>query len=277
MARDRDDDETTQIEYEPKLCASICALEGGGKTEFGFGMPGLIHYHSIDPNTAETLEKLQRKHPDKAIKLFDYEMPAVSFGDKTDIQNESTEVFEKLIDNLRPVIKRELRRMPASIVLDTGTEFFDLALQADHGKTVQILPEMRTKTNYKWKSLINALKRSGCNVVLLHRLRDKYENRTVRTREGAKEERVKIDGEYEREGFSKTGFIVNVEAFLFHDPDRDKGEQYGMRITRCTNRPILIGKEYWGTREVEGEEIRASSFASLATLVYKGTKLDDWR
>lgn len=269
-----DDDEPTRITYTPTLVASICAMEGGGKTEFGAGCPDPIRYFSVDPNTEEVLERWQET---KKLYLESYDLPSAAFGDKGEIQDAAAKVLGELLDKLSPIIRKEMRRMPKTVVLDTATEMFELALLADHGRAVQILPEMRTKTNYKWKSVINGLKRSGCNVVLLHRLRDKYENKTVRTRDGAKEERVKVEGEYEREGFSKTGFLVNVEAFLFHDPTRDKGDQYGMQIARCTNRPLLIGREYWGDREVEGETIRATSFESLATLVYRKTTLSDWR
>lgn len=273
--RERETDDTPdRISYTPTLVASICAQEGGGKTEFGAGCPDPNSYHSVDPNTEEVLEKWQDQ---KKIFLTNYDLPSAAFGDKADIQADAEAVLTEFLDKLKPIIRKEARRMPKTVVIDTATEFFELALLADHGRAVQILPEMRTKTNYKWKSVINGLKRSGCNVILLHRLRDKYENKTIRTRDGAKEERVKIEGEYEREGFSKTGFLVNVEAFLFHDPTREKGEHYGIEIVRCTQRPVLIGKQYWGSVEVEGEEIRAASFEFLATKVYKNTTLGDWR
>jgi hypothetical protein len=269
-----DSDEPERITYEPTLVASICAQEGGGKTEFGAGCPDPMQYHSVDVNTEEVLEKWQDR---KRIFLTNYDLPSAAFGEKADIQHDAELVLTEFLDKLKPIIRKELKRMPKTVVLDTATEFFELALLADHGRAVQILPEMRTKTNYKWKSVINGLKRSGCHVILLHRLRDKYETKTTRTREGPKEERVKVEGEYEREGFSKTGFLVNVEAFLFHDTSRAKGEQYGLRIVRCTQRPVLIDKEYWGDQEVEGETVRSCSFEFLATKVYRQTKLKDWR
>ena len=271
-------DTADRIDYTPTLVASICAQEGGGKTDFAAHCPGPIEYFNVDVNTREVLEKLQQTEPDLSkIRFHDYDVPSVAFGEKAEIQQEAESIFTSIMDDLRPIIRREQRKMPKTVVLDTSTEMFELALMADHGKAVQILPEMRTKTNYKWKSVINGLKRSGCNVILLHRLRDKYESRIVRTKDGPREERVKVEGEYERDGFSKTGFLVNVEVFLFHDPERDKGEQYGIKIVRCTQRPLLIDKEYWGTVEVEGEEIRAASFEFLATKVYRQTGLKDWR
>lgn len=264
--------ESDSLDYDPALVASVCALDGGGKTEFGARAKSPVAYFSVDPNTRETIQKLKLT---PAV-FKDYEMPSVAFGEKADVQKEASNVMDDMMDDIKQCVK-PIAAERGTIVLDTATEIFELALMADHGRSVQILPEMRTKTNYKYKSLINGLKRSGCNVVLLHRLRDKYENKSVRTREGVKEERVKVEGEYEREGFSKTGFIVNVEAFLFHDPTRDKGDQYGMQITRCTQRPILIGKDYWGEQDVEGETVRASSFEFLGIKVYKGTTLDNWR
>ena len=130
-----------------------------------------------------------------------------------------------------------------------------------------VLTMARAKTNHRFLGFLHNLKQSGCHVALLHRLKDVYEERTVRTRQGKTTERVKVDGVYERDGNSKTDFACNTEVFLFHDPEKSDvlEEQYGMRITRCTSRPSLIGKEKWGVKP-NGE--RRVSFRALAKLVF---------
>lgn len=287
--RDRDE----RVVYTPRLFASVCAFEGGGKTEFAcnpdYGPPPPIEYISVDANTAEIVEKYQ---DDIEIRLHQIALPPVGFGDpderKDDIQKEATYAMDDIFDALRPVLRHELKRMPRTIVLDTGSQIWSTALMADHGKTVQILPELRTKTNFKFSNFLDALGRTGCNVLILHRLRDKYrdvDTSNVRgpgkSRGGGDRmaEREKVPGEYEREGFSKMGFHCNVEVQLFHDREREDkdDEPFGMRIVRCTRRPVLIGKEYWQPAEFDKEELRPASFIHLARRVYKNTTVKDWR
>lgn len=263
-----------RIVYDPRLMASICALPGHGKTEFIAGCPDPILVLSLDSNTAEILEKHQ---DEKEIRLEQYTMPPVTFGDidsgegKSEIQQAAQATIDEMVATLKPVLRREERNMPKTIAIDTATEMFELALLADHGKAIQILPEMRTKTNYKWKSFLQALKGSGCHVVLLHLLGPKYESVSTRVQGGGtKEERVQVPGQFDRKGFSQTHKEVNVEAFLSFDPERD-GEledKFGIKIVKCNSRPTLVGREWWGMRK----DVRSASFEFLASRVYPQVK-----
>jgi hypothetical protein len=265
----------SRITFDPKLMASICALPGNGKTEFGAGCPGPIEYFTVDSNTAEILIKHQDT---KDIRLHSYIMPPVTFGDidtdqgRYDIKTLAQATLDALVQDIRPILAGTSGAR--TVVLDTATEFFELALLADHGKAVQILPEMRTKTNYKWKSFLQALKGSGCHVILLHLLGPKYESRTTKVQGGPpREERVQVPGEYDRRGFSQTQKEVNVEAFIHRDLDRGDGDledQFGIQIVKCNPRPLLTGKQYWGRKKIG----RAASFQYLASKLYP--EIDDW-
>jgi len=265
---------SSRITFDPKLMASICALAGHGKTEFGAGCPDPIAYFTVDSNTAEVLEKHQDA---KDIDLKEYIMPPVAFGDidseegRAGIKEAAQGVVDAFVIDIRPILNREVRHMPKSIVIDTATEFFELALLADHGKAVQILPEMRTKTNYKWKSFLQALKGTGCHVILLHMLGPKYESRTTKVQGGgSREDRVQVPGEYDRRGFSQTQKEVNIEAFLFRDTEKsdELEEQFGIKVIKCNPRPLLTGREWWGLRK----DVRAASFDFLASRVYPQVK-----
>ncbi len=255
-----------RAEYTPKLFASVCGLEGAGKSKFGCSAPGRVLYLATDPNSAETVQNEQEANDALDIDYHQFDLPGIAFGGRDDVQTEAEATWGEFIDVVKPVVKGEVEP-PDAIVLDTATEFWTLLLLADHGKAQQILPELRTKSNARWQSLLTGLKQTGAHVLLLHRLGPKYESRTVRTSQGAKEERVQVPGEWERQGFSKTGFSVNVEAFLFHDRARDEelAEQYGMRIVRCTSRPTLIEREVWGTDPKGHSRV---TFAKLFAMVY---------
>ncbi len=256
-----------KAEYTPRLFASVCGLEGAGKTKFACSAPGRVLYLATDPNSAETVQNEQEANADLDIDYHQFDLPGIAFGGREEVQPEAEGVWSQFINVVRPIVKGEVEP-PSVIVLDTATEFWTLLLLADHGKSVQILPDLRTKSNARYQSLLAGLKQTGAHVLLLHRLGPHYESRTVRGKNNTStEERVQVPGEYDRQGFSKTGFSVNVEAFLFHNRERDEelSEQFGMKIVRCTSRPSLIDREVWGT-DAKGRS--RVTFAKLFAMVY---------
>lgn len=262
---------------------SICADEGHGKTTFALSARKPIHYVTIDVNTEEVIRKeIQEDRLRKRdVTTHFIDMPTSLFGDPDEVKEKADDIWEH---QFRPALEGILNddvepEAKGSVVLDTATELRDLQLLKFFGRTAQILPEMYTKPNMQWKALVNALKRSGYDVLLLHRLKDVYETRTVRDRNGPKEVREKVEGKREREGFNKTGFLVNAEAFLLFDRARHERIEscFGMRVMRSTQRPALIGEEWWGREKQEdGTRIRRASFPFLMAQLYPGTTYDDW-
>lgn len=255
---------------------SICGNEGAGKTTFALSTPeprAIVH---IDPNTEEIVEQAGGA---SAATLYRVGYPAVAFGDKDAIKEQAEKIWDdQLIGPLTEILTA--RKRPATLVIDTATDIRDLQLLKWFGKTAQIIKELYTGPNMEMKGMLNSLRHSGMHVVLLHRLKDVYEMKMVRTKSGPEEKSERVPGEYQRDGFNKTGFFVNVEAFVFHDPKRsDKlPSQFGMKIARCTARPSLIGTEYWGRERLDDDtRIRRASFPYLMQLVYPSTTLDDWR
>lgn len=267
MARgDRERNRSGRVEFTPTLMASICGMGGAGKTTFACSAPGPIEFIATDPNSAEVVSKEQAAQPDKEIRYHQFDLPGIAFGARDEVEREATEVWDSFVGVVKPIVKGQVEK-PGTIVLDTATEFWQLLLLADHGKSVQILPELRTKSNARWQSLLTGLKQTGAHVLLLHRLGPKYETRTVRSSKGSTEERVQVPGEYERQGFSKTEFAINAEVFLFQDPAREGelADRFGMRVVRCTGRPMLIGKEVWGTNSKGESKV---TFDRLFRMVY---------
>lgn len=267
------------------------AREGGGKTEFGLSMAKPVAFLSVDPNTKAIIEKAiseGRVREEDVIQHY-VRMPAVAFSDKDDVQGEASESWDEMIDLLRPYVKGDGDPQPASCVLDTATEIDTLNILAEFGKTDQISPEQRRNrmgpVNRRYKGIVEALMRAGVNVLLLHRAGDLYQtvNENVRVRGGgdveAKREKVEGIWALERRGFKETGFITSTEIFLAHDETKSEklAGQFGMKIVRCSLRPGLKGKEFWGRQKLDdGERIRRASFPFLMTQVYPHTSLDDW-
>lgn len=215
------------------------------------------------------------------IDLHEVPYPATIFGHKDEIADDASRAWEdEFLTPLKAVLEDDDVK---SIGFDTGTELFELKMMADHGKTIQILPELRTKTNYQYKGLLQALKRSKKNIILLHRLRDVWRTTEKENSKGEIEEtRDKVQGMYEREGFNKTGFHVNAEVYLMHSASRggSTSNQFGMRVGKSLQRPSLVTDDptekafwnlehedwWWGREKVNGEKIRR---ASIPYLLYR--------
>lgn len=277
-----------------RLVLSVNALDGHGKTTYLLSAPKPIALFAIDPNTEDRVQQAMEAHE---IKASDVQLTTISYpttvlgGDRNDVQDEAEKAWnEELVPPLVEALKDDA---VATIGLDTGSELFELLLMAHHGKTIQILPEMRTKVNYEYKGFLQAMKRSRKNIILLHRLRDHYESRTRETQSGTEEVREKVAGMYEREGFSKTGFHVNAEVCLMYEPSRSEttASQYGQRVHRCLHRPAIVTEQmddatfwdlengwWWGEKTYKsGKAVRRCSIPYLATKIYPDTKLSDWR
>lgn len=281
--------------YIPVIMASVVAKEGHGKTEILKTLPrknGKAAVFHIDPNTEEVFEAAfesgELDRDEWIMHRINY--PTSALAKRGQIKDRAVAEMEKLLDALDDVLQND---DVSGIGFDTATEIFDLHLMEQVGKTVQIMPEMRTGANYKYKGLLRAIQQSGKHSLLLHRSRTRFESRMVTTSQGEEEQRTAIDGVYEREGFSRTGFSVNVEAFVVRDMQRHEklARQFGLRFGKCTPRPSLVtddptSKEFWdlasdgwqwGTYKVGDERIRRVSFQHIALSAYPATSLEDWK
>src|SRR5258708_11572730 len=123
---------------------SVCALEGGGKTQFGTTAPMPISYHAVDPNTEAVLQKIYGVDDLSTVEGLMYhklKMPAIAFSDQQDVQTEAEACWDSFIDSLRPIVREETDTR--SVVLDTATEFDTLTVLAEFGNTDQITPHPR--------------------------------------------------------------------------------------------------------------------------------------
>lgn len=251
---------------------SICGPEGSGKTDLLLTMPKPLAVVSVDPNTEVIVEAAiaDGRVKEDDIILHYIDTPAIAFSDQDDVQGEAETAWGELIDTLRPYINKDDDDRPWSVGLDTATDIDRLNVLAEFGKTDQISPESRRNrmgpVNSRYIGMIRSLQNAGVNVGLLHRVSEKWQ--TVETRGRSEERRERVEGPFawERKGFKETGNICSLEIMLAHDPERSEKlpGQFGMQITRCTVRPILKGKEFWGREKLaDGKRIRKPSWQYL--------------
>lgn len=255
-----------------RLVASIVGMEGGGKTEFLKTCPRPLVVGYMDPNTADVL----KGEPNVFGKEF--RMPAFKLrGDDEDgIRDEAEKVVDEFREFAQTIMNGEFDPAPRTFALDTGTELWDSVLMADFGRTTKINPRDRGGANLFWRDLFRGMKGvPGLNIIVTHRAKQKWGTKEVRGRRGTSSVEMPLEGEYERVGQRETGNLVNVEALLMHDHGAGDAleDQFGIRILRCTQRPILIQTEKWG---VTKSGRRYASFPWLARQVFPETSYEDW-
>lgn len=274
----------------PNVVLSEVAFEGAGKTNFWLSAPKPIAAISTDTNTETTVRAVLKLDDDDdfdpdILRYKQVSMPAMAFNDRDDNKEEATEKWEEIRDFLRPMVEDKSER-PRTLVFDTAVDVFDLRMLAVLGKLDQIPPEVRRnlmgQVNTSYKGIVQAFKDRGVNVILVHRAKEKWIDKEQRTQRGIEEVRSRLTGPFdmEREGFKGTGFITGVEINLAFDPTRDGklSAKYGMQVTRCNQRPGLIGKEFWGRQKLEdGSRVHACSFPFLMSQVFPRTTIDDWQ
>ncbi len=255
---------------------SICATEGGGKTDMSLTLPTPLAMMSVDPNTEAVVRKAitEGRISADAITQHYIDMPAIAFSDQDDVKGEAETSWEALIDALRPFIDADDEDRPRSVVFDTATEVDRLNVLAEYGKTDQISPEARRNrmgpVNSRYIGMIRSLQNAGIHVALLHRVSEQWAS--VETRGRSEERRERVEGVFawDRKGFKETGNICSVEVVLAHDSGRSEklAGQFGMQIRRSTLRPALKGVEFWGRHKLEdGTRIRKASWAFLMAQV----------
>lgn len=278
----------------PTPVIGITAFEGAGKTRLAVSGAKPIAVLATDTNTTTTIRDILGLGDDD-VKICQVSMPSLAFTDPDDretIKDEGTERWEKMRDFLHPYIKED-EPMPKWVVLDTATDVFDIRVLAEFGKKDQIAPEVRRnlmgRCNTSYKGIIQAFKDRGCGVILVHRAKEKWVDAVERTNRGIQDIRKRLEGPFdmEREGWKGTGFVTSVEVNLAFDPAREVKEglseeaelaaKYGMRVTRCTNRPGLIGRDYWGrVKQEDGTRIAKASIPYLLSQVYPYLNIAEW-
>jgi hypothetical protein len=274
MARHRSSQiESIRAPKTPRLIASLLGIQGSGKTDFLKTAPRPLYVAYTDPNTEDVLGDLPDVYG-KALRMPAFKLRA---NDEDEIRDRAADVLDEFRDFFIDVTSDRVDPPAKTLALDTGTEMWDTVLLADFGRTQRINPRDRGAANQFWRDLFTEIKSvDGLNFLVTHRVKQRWEAREIRTRGGVTTQDQPVPGEYDRVGHRETGNLVNVEVLLLHDPDQGSEieDQFGIKIVRCTQRPILIGDERFGL--VGKNERRAASFPWLATKVFPDTTWSDW-
>jgi hypothetical protein len=226
-----------------RLILSIEALEGAGKTYFTLTAPGPIAFLNFDYGLEGVVEKFQVTKPIyvAAIKL-DY-LPLM--GKKDEVIAAAERELQKFETNYQTALKQA-----RTIVIDTGTELWELMRLSAFGKVTQVMPHQYVAVNQEMTRLIKLAYDSDANLILTHKLKPEWIN-------------DKKTGGYEFAGMKDIPFLVQAHARLWRDDDGT----FHMRVGKCRQNAGVAGLE------LVNEMI---TFSTLATFVFPDSVPEDW-
>lgn len=224
----------------PRLIAAVSGLEKQGKTSFALSAPGPIIYFNLDYGLEGVLGKYAGGK-DVYVKEYRYK------------RNDTPDKYNTLWASFTTDYYNALKSKARTIVIDTATELWELLRLARFGKLTQVMPHHYGPVNAEYASVIREGYSYDKNVILLHKLKKQYVN-------------DKFTGEYERSGFTNTGFLVQANLEVYRDGL--DGEFY-LKVLDCRQNSMIGGLEFELTDEFGG-------FGFLAQMVFPDSDTEEW-
>lgn len=209
---------------KPRLILSIEGMDKSGKSNLAFTAPGPIGYLEFDIGAEGVVEKFQ--HTKQILSPDAYETRFEGGAQKTDASNE----FARFENDFKSSISK-LR----STVVDTASETWELLRLARFGKLTQVKPHHYVEVNQEYRDLIRFAFEHDSNLILLHKLKAEW-------KESASGSSSKT-GQFERQGFSETGYLVQMNVRCWREEVREEGDLgFRAQILNCRQNPEIAGE-----------------------------------
>lgn len=219
-----------------RLIVSVEGREKEGKSHFALTAPGPIAYLDFDIGSEGVVDK--PAFASKEIHKGDYNLEFPFQQGAADRQ------WKQFANDYKASLGSDVLK---SIIIDTGTEMYEMQRIAKFGKLSNVMPHLYGPVNAEMRELYRLAYQSDMNLIVLHKLRKQYQNDTW-------------TGKYERAGFADTGFMVQVSVEAFK-----RDGNYFIKVLTCRQNPALEGREM------------ANDFALLGVAVFPDTTEADWK
>jgi hypothetical protein len=238
---------------KPRLILSIEGLDKSGKSRLAFTAPGPLGYLEFDIGAEGVIEQFQDEKVILAPKA--YETRFDEGKQKTDATNEYAR-FERDYKNSIAGLR--------STIIDTASETWELLRLARLGKLTQVLPVKYTEVNSEYRDLIRFAFENDSNLILLHKVKETWKN-------GADGKGTKT-GEFERAGFSETGYLVQMNVRCWREEMTDEMRAAGDLGFRCQ---ILNSRH---NASIAGEILcnEQITFQTLAMMAMPTVDISNW-
>lgn len=198
----------SSLKETPRLAISLEALDKCGKTHWALHTaPDPILILTNDPGTTHVVNKARRTGKRVEVVEIPFERPDVKVLKASDVDKTEHGEHKKQWAKYRAVKQALIDdRMFRTVVDDTATDFWHLAELSHFGKlrgNARI--DIRTELNADFSGLFWDLYRGRpeLNMILIHKLRKEYKPKSSGGEDA-------WTGGYEREGFGKIGFAVDL-------------------------------------------------------------------
>lgn len=218
-------------EIKPRLLVNIQGAEGTGKDHMALEFDrGPIYIHSFDQGLDTVVQKFQDR---KEIYVAEYELTMQpDEGTVREVGQAANVVWEQFKSNMMDSYAST--RKEGLVIVDTGTEVWELLRLAYFGKLTQVMPHMYSKPNGEMRELV----REGfdaSNVAWLHKMKDEWVNDDKG--KGTK------TGEKKFVGMNDIPFLVQVNVQTWSQT-RESGigkDFYATILDKCRPNPDLCG------------------------------------
>ncbi len=229
-----------------RLILNIEGMEGKGKSSLALSAPDPIALFDFDTGLEGVIEKILAEGrdilvPDESLKHRDVTTQA-DWGKMWD-------AFVKMY--ARALNSKDIR----TVVIDTGTEAWELARLAAFGQLSQVQPHHYGPVNADFRRLIKRAFDSDKNLIITHKLKPRYVD-NKRTKD------------YDMSGFNDMPYIAQVTVRVWrHRRAEDDDVDFGLTFRKC--RP---------NADLEETELvqPMSTFQFLASEVFPDTEPEDW-
>lgn len=222
------------------------ALPKCGKSRFGLTMPGPLAVIDLD----EGMDGVIQEHQDKKeIYVASHRSRLIKIKGMEKGQDEAEEEWEAIRNEYIEALSDSQTR---SVLVDTGTEMYELLRLAKFGKLSQVMPHQYGKVNKEMQSMVDMAYDSNKNVMFSHKLKRQYVN-------------DKATGEFEIAGWKDIQFACQVVCQQWKEPSEPFPDRFHMTLMDCR---IAGGVEMEGM-DWSGEQV---NFPMLAALILGGTE-----
>jgi hypothetical protein len=244
-------------EIRKRVILSVEGREKEGKTSLSLSAPGPIGVINMDLGLEGVVHKFAR---DKKIYVSDYKLPSTTRGNAKEVAEEADKVWTSLMADYRAAL-RSFR----TVVMDTATEVWELLRLARFGKLAQVMPHHYTTVNSEFREMLRMAYDGNANLILVHKMKAVW----VDVPDGKGGTKGSRTGEYERSGFSDTGFIVQASVRVSRVTTDTPGDD-GFRLQVLTCRQ---------NAELTGQVLQApmNTFPYLASMILPETSPETWQ
>lgn len=216
----------TVTEIPKRLIASVSGLEKTGKTHLALSAPEPVYYLNFDLGLEGVLEKFLRDGRD--IWVYQIKNAHDMTGDA------ALASWDKLKDTIRQTYESN----QGTLVVDTGTEFWELLRMARLGKLTQVKPQHYGLVNGEMREVIRwAYAADQMSTIFVHKLKDEW----VAGADGSSRK----SGKKEVAGFGEMAYMVQANLETYARPD-DGVISFGTRVKDCRQNPMLYNMEFEG-------------------------------